>query len=135
MTHDRHLVQRRLTIEQDDVSVHHVTFDFVTVLETLFTRLLQEAKIESLTIFTNDVTRTGLTRRRMRAVLNQALKAIDVVRRHGFRIRHVQRDGPRNSELVEHQVWIGRNDGTRREIHALTHQVASNSTRLALQTL
>ena len=135
MTHDGHLVQRRLTVEENDIAVHHVSLDLVPVLETLLARLFQESKIETLTILTNDVARASLTRRWVRSVVNELLKSFYVVRRHRLRIRHVERDGPRNSEFIQHEVRIGRNDGTRREIDALTHQVTSDATSLTLETL
>mmetsp|Transcript_2096 Transcript_2096/g.4946 ORF Transcript_2096/g.4946 Transcript_2096/m.4946 type:complete len:419 (-) Transcript_2096:402-1658(-) len=46
---------------------------------------------------------------------------------------HCHRSG--NSYLVNTQVWIGRNDGTCREIDTLSHEISTQSPLLSLETL
>ena len=50
-------------------------------------------------------------------------------------IGQVQRDRSRHSDLIDTDIGIGRDDGTRREIDALAHEIATQSALLALEAL
>ena len=55
-----------------------------------------------------------------------------VVDGDGLRVREVQRNGPGHAQLVKRDVGVAADDGSRREVHTLAHQVASHPTLLAL---
>ena len=54
MRDHRHLVQRRLTIKDDQIIVHHVSFDDVTALQMKIRRFRMKTKINSITRVPND---------------------------------------------------------------------------------
>mmetsp|Transcript_1042 Transcript_1042/g.3835 ORF Transcript_1042/g.3835 Transcript_1042/m.3835 type:complete len:222 (+) Transcript_1042:3-668(+) len=127
VSHDTHFVQRRLTVKQNHVVVLHVSFNAIPKLQLLLRRFLQKSQIQTLAVFANDVLGARFPRRWVRSILHQSRQLVDVVRRNCFRVRHIQSNRPRNAELIQHQVWIGRDDRSRGKINALPHQVPSNS--------
>ena len=135
VTHDGHLVQRRLTVEEHAVAVDHVPLHLVPVLESLVALAFHEPKVQALAILADDVLGPSLARGRVRAVLDELTQALDVVRGHRLRVGHVESDRPRDAELVEHQVGVGRDHRARRKVNALTHQVTPNPASLTLETL
>ena len=135
VAHDGHLVQGRLTVEQHAVAVDHVPLHLVPVLEPLVALALHEPKVQSLPVLADDVLGAGLPRGRVRAVLHELTQALDVVRGDSLRVGHVERDGPRDAELVEHEVGIGGDHRACAEVNALAHQVTANAPSLALQAL
>ena len=57
MTHHRHLVQRRLSVEDDKVAVLHVPLDLVADLKVKVARLGVEAQVHAVAVVAHDVHR------------------------------------------------------------------------------
>mmetsp|Transcript_44451 Transcript_44451/g.74149 ORF Transcript_44451/g.74149 Transcript_44451/m.74149 type:complete len:501 (-) Transcript_44451:153-1655(-) len=128
-------MQRRLPVEQDHVARLQMPLHLVPVLKHAVTTLAEEAQIHALPVFLHNVPRARLARWRMRAVLHQALQALNVVRRHHLGDGKVERDAPWHAELIQAQGGVGRDHAARAEVHALPHQVAAHAALLALQAL
>jgi len=124
VTHHAHLVQRGLTIEDDDVAILDVSFHFVAIFQVKVARLANETKVQTLPVVPDDVLRARML---VRAVPDQLVHPVDVERGDDFRIGHVQRDRTRHADFVDAQVGIGGDDGTRREVDTLAHQIASDA--------
>ncbi len=61
-------------------------------------------------------------------------ETLAVVERDTFGKRQVRCDLRRHTELIERDVGVRRNDGAGREVHALTHEVATDTTLLGAHT-
>ena len=68
------------------------------------------------------------------AVADVRHEAVAIVRRHNLGLGEVARNLLGNTELIHVNVGVRRNHGTRREIHALAHEVAAHTTRLRTET-
>lgn len=66
---------------------------------------------------------------------NHFLLPVDVKRRDDFWKRHVGRDGPRDAHLVNLQVGVWGDDSSGRKVHALAHEVTSDSAFLPFKAL
>jgi len=74
------------------------------------------------------------TRPALRSVLNELLHLIIVGQSDSLREGEIRSNVKRNAKLIKLQVWIGSNDGSRRKVYSLPHQVASEPTFLALES-
>ena len=63
MTHHRHFVKSRLSVEYNNIVVNNVPFDFVAKLEMEIAWLRVKSQINSITIVTNDVLCARVLRR------------------------------------------------------------------------
>lgn len=59
---------------------------------------------------------------------------MNVERRHNLRVGEVVCDGAWHPHLVDGQVGVWCDHGARGEVNALSHQVATDATFLALET-
>ena len=132
MSHDGHLVQTRLPIEEHDVSVHHVPLNHHAILQVPVARLLEVSQVDAVALGVDDVLGTSLARQRIRAILHELLEPLVVVRRDDLRDGEVERDCARHAELVQREIRVGRDDRTRGEVNALSHQVAAYAALLRL---
>mmetsp|Transcript_15235 Transcript_15235/g.35012 ORF Transcript_15235/g.35012 Transcript_15235/m.35012 type:complete len:225 (+) Transcript_15235:3832-4506(+) len=128
--HDGHFVQRRLPIEHDNVAVLDVPLHTVAVLQRLLRVRLPQVQPQP--VLANDV---SSARKVDRAVLNELLQLVDVEGRDDLWVGQVARDGARHAHLVDGEVGVWSDDGTRREVDSLAHQVASDAALLALEPL
>ena len=128
VTHHAHAMQSGLTVEKHAVAVHHVAVHDVAVVkhDVLAVGVSQRNALAALAL---QNLRTGVL---LGSVAHEAHQksAIHVV--HNDRLRDVLRNLQRDTELSYGKIGIGRNDGTRGEIHALAHEVAAHATALAV---
>lgn len=64
-----------------------------------------------------------------------ASSPLPVLHRDRLREGQVERDAPGHPKLVNPNVGVPRDDGTRRKVHALAHEVAADAPALALEPL
>mmetsp|Transcript_11745 Transcript_11745/g.47415 ORF Transcript_11745/g.47415 Transcript_11745/m.47415 type:complete len:693 (-) Transcript_11745:659-2737(-) len=132
VSHHGHLVQRRLSVEDNDVSVLHVPLHLVAVLQVDVRRLLDVTQVAARALVRDDVLGAGVIRR---AVADQLVHAVAVERRHDLGVCEVARDRAGHADLVDADVRVGRDDGASGEVHSLAHEVASHAALLALEAL
>ncbi len=127
----RSLVKRRLAVEEHNVAINEVTMDDValTKLNVLGVDL---AKIDR-AIFLGEKDGLG-TRMLVGAITNTLHEAFTILRSHTFGKREIRGDLRRNTEFIEVDVGIRRNDGTGREVDTLAHQIAANTALLGAHT-
>lgn len=89
-----------------------------------------EPEIDSLAGVANDVFGTRILRV---SPAHQVLHLVDVERRHDLGKSQVLGDGSGDSDLVNSQVRIRGDDGSRGEVHTLSHQVTTNPALLSLE--
>ncbi|KAH3669375.1 hypothetical protein OGAPHI_001496 [Ogataea philodendri] len=107
MAHDRQTVQRRLSVEQNDVSVLDVSLHNVSnrqLFGQLVTVTITQVSLNVL-VFLHQIVGTRMN---IRSVDHQFLQLGLVVPRHLLRIRQHFGDSVWNSHLVDPQVGIGR---------------------------
>ena len=124
------LVQRRLPIEEDVVAVNHVAVNNVALVEVDHVGVDVPQRDHPLLLLDED----RLGTRVFRAVADVHHQAVAVVGRHDFGLREVCRNLFRNSELVDVNVGVGRDDGAGGEVDTLAHQVATHAAGLGAQT-
>ena len=123
-------MQRGLPIEHDDVAVLHVALHLVPGLQHRLHVRLRE--VEAQAVVADDVARAWQLRW---PVLDELLQLVDVEGSDDLGVGERGRDGARHAHLVDGEVRIGRDDGARREVDALAHEVAADAALLALQPL
>ena len=129
--HHAHPVERRLSVEEHDVAVQEVAVDDVAELQLHAAARLDALQLDERAARRDlDVDGAGVLRR---PVLDRELQPLDVVGAHD--LRHAERlgDAERHAELLDRDVWVGRDDGTGALVDALAAQVASDAALLALQ--
>jgi len=130
--HDRHFMQRGLPVEEDHVAVLQVALHLVAHLQVLVGLLDRVLEVESHPVVPDDEERAGQVGR---SVGDELLHALDVERRNDLRVGQRGRDGARHAHLLDREVGVGCDDGARREVDALPHQVAAHAPVLPLQPL
>ena len=128
--HHRHLVQRRLPVEQDNVAVLEVALDDPPVLEERVGALVVP-QVDPVARVADDVPRAGVL---VRSVPDQFLEVLDVVRRDALRVGQSPRDRERDADLVERQVGVTGDDSSGGKVDALAHQVAAQPPLFALES-
>ena len=123
-------MQRRLTVEHDNIAVLHVALYLVARLQMLHRG--RNPQIDAVAVIFDDVARAGQLRR---PVVHQLLQLVDIERRYDLGVGEVARNRPWHADLVNGQVGIGRDDCTRRKVDALAHEIAANTPLLSLETL
>ena len=138
--HHGHPVQRRLPVEQDDVSVHELPLDGESLFEVLREELGIVGGDPHLPLIgLDDVVDSGL-------VLSVSGPLLGTSPDHltdDLDVGGVDMDGngelpgcgDGHSDLVDGQHRVGRDDGTCGEVHTLTGQVGSETTLLTLEPL
>ena len=79
--------------------------------------------------------RTTEARWRVRSIVDQLLHSLDVMGRDGLWECEIERNTPRNSELLNTDESITCDDRTGGEVHTFAHQVASDTAVFALKPL
>mmetsp|Transcript_24871 Transcript_24871/g.58302 ORF Transcript_24871/g.58302 Transcript_24871/m.58302 type:complete len:405 (-) Transcript_24871:178-1392(-) len=125
-------MQRRLTIEKNDIAIAQVTLDDPSVGQEKIGLVLHITKIDAGTIRTNDVLGTRVSGRTVGDESTQLSKIEGSdVDRHG----QVHGHRPGDTNLMNTEVGIGGDDRAGTEIDTLAHEVATNTTLLTLETL
>mmetsp|Transcript_34337 Transcript_34337/g.110270 ORF Transcript_34337/g.110270 Transcript_34337/m.110270 type:complete len:234 (+) Transcript_34337:630-1331(+) len=132
VAHDGHLVEGGLAVEDDDVVVAEVPFDDEARRESEVVQVLDVAEVDPTAVGVLDVACAGPL---VRPVPDEFHQLGDVVAADSLRNGQRLGDGSRDADLVDRQVRVRRNDGPRREVDALPHEVPSKAAFLALQAL
>ncbi|GBE61230.1 CDP-glycerol:poly(glycerophosphate) glycerophosphotransferase, putative [Babesia ovata] len=130
VSHDTHLVKRRLPIKQDEVTILQMPLYAVTVLQLQVARPLHVAQVKARPIVTNDELGAWPL---VRTHFNLGSQTLKVERSHGLTERKCHGDGLRHADDVDGKVGVTRDDSTRREVHTLSHKVATQPSVLTLQ--
>mmetsp|Transcript_62514 Transcript_62514/g.165895 ORF Transcript_62514/g.165895 Transcript_62514/m.165895 type:complete len:232 (-) Transcript_62514:826-1521(-) len=130
MSHHRHLVQRRLSVEDDVISIVHVSLDLPTIHDFEGSGVRHISQIDAAAVFTHDVL---CPRPSTGTVRHELLDPVDVVRCHSLGEGEIQGHGSRNEHLLRVCVRVSANDAPRAEIHTLTHEVPSQTPLFGLQ--
>src|SRR3990170_5339714 len=117
MRHYGHAVQGRLTVKDSDVSVLKVPFNHETQFHSLrdFFAVNHEFQSYTLAIWSNDVERSRIL---FRAVDDEFLHFLDVPRSDFLGNRQPHCHVSWNTDLVDIEVRVWRNDRSRREINS-----------------
>ena len=138
--HHGHPVQRRLPVEQDDISVHELPLDGESLFEILCEELGVVGGDPHLPLIgLDDVVDSGL----VLSILGPLLGSAPDHLTDGLDVGGVDVNGDRelpgcgdgDSDVVDGQHRVGGDDGTCREVHTLTRQVGSETTLLTLEPL
>lgn len=131
MTENGKLVERRLTIEKNNITILQMSFDNISLLDILCSDIavtVSERDLE-LGVLLAQVVRTRVD---IRAIPNQFLDLVLVVSVHHFRVCKILRNKHWHSDFFDTQVGIGRNNGTAREINTLSGKIATETTLFTL---
>ena len=128
VTHEGHLVQRGLSIENNVVVVAQVTLYHVARLQISISGFLQGTNVEVLTIGSVDELspRPGV-----RSIVHESSHLLDVLSGDGLRHSQFKCNLERDTELVELQNGVGSDDRAGRELNTLSHQVSTETSFLA----
>ena len=134
MTHHRHTVERRLTIEEDGVAVDHMTVHHVALEE------LEGAELRLRDVLQRDRASVGAlnglrARVLVRSVLDKRVHPVDVEGRDALREGQIHRDLVGNTELLDGDVRVRRDHGTGGELHALALEIVADATLLRAEAL
>ncbi len=124
-------MERRLTVEEDDVAVHHVAMDNITRIQDNLARV-DVAQRDHTTVRLHDGlgTRVGVS-----AVLDELVEFVAVELGDPLGHRQVHGDLQGNTQFPDTDVRVRGDDGTSGEFHTLTLNVASNASLLRPQAL
>mmetsp|Transcript_11451 Transcript_11451/g.22494 ORF Transcript_11451/g.22494 Transcript_11451/m.22494 type:complete len:848 (-) Transcript_11451:1065-3608(-) len=131
MSHDTHLVQRWLTVEEHNIIVGKVTFHNPSSLEHNVIRVAV-TQIHFQTLIVDNVACTGVL---VRTILDKSFEALEVERGDSLWHGQIESNRPGHTDLVNTQVGICRNHSTGRKIHTFTHEVTTHTTLLTNKTL
>ncbi|GIX63994.1 CDP-glycerol:poly(glycerophosphate) glycerophosphotransferase, putative [Babesia caballi] len=129
VTHDTHFVQRGLTVKENEVTVLKVTLNSVAVFELEVTRTLDVPQVKAGAVVAND--KLG-ARPLVGAHFHLLTQTLKVQRSHRLAKGQRHRNGLWHADDVDGQVRVSRDDSTRREVHTLAHEVATQTPVLAL---
>lgn len=102
MSHHGHSVQRRLTIEEDDVAIHQVAMDDITRVEDNFARIdVSQRNHAPITLHERLRTRVLI-----RAILNVLVELLDIVLGDSLRDGQVHRNLQGHTELADTDIWV-----------------------------
>jgi hypothetical protein len=124
-----HLVERRLTVEENDVTVLQMTLNNPPVLKERI-RPLVVPQVDPVSRIPHNISRSRVL---VRSVPDELLQVLDVVGRDSLGVGERSRDRERNADLVEGQVRVTGDDGTSGEVDTLAHEVTAETTFFALQ--
>ena len=131
MTHDGEFVQTWLSIEQSDVTVDHMSLDYITHTQAVGNSSSVpklQVLLEPIATCSNVVgARVNIT-----AIADRLLQSVDVVGCDAFRICENLGDTLGNGDLIDPQVGVRGDDGTTREVDTLSGEVTTEATLLAL---
>ena len=140
VAHHRHLVQRRLAVEQDRVAGQQVPVDDVANLQVVRLLLQQVAVVVAREELERQPPAVGLlddarARVLVRARADHPPQPLQVERVDALGERHVHTHIERHAQLVQLEERVGRDDRPRRKVDALAHQVPADAALLGLEPL
>ena len=131
MTHDGEFVQTWLSIEQSDVTVDHMSLDYITHTQAVGNSSSVpklQILLEPIATCSNVVgTWVDIT-----TIPNRLLEPVDVMSCDAFGICQDLGDPLGHRNFVDPQVGIRRDDGTTREVNTLSGEVTAEAALLAL---
>ena len=130
VAHHGHFVQRRLPVKQDDIPVDHVAIHDVAAFQFQFFGRVREAVAPPARRL--DHTLGPRIRVAIRDIHGQFRQ---VQLGHRDRVGQIGRNAQRHAQLVQRNVGVGRNDGARRKVAALAHQVVAHAALLGAEAL
>jgi len=127
----RCLVERGLTVEEDDVTVDEVAVNNVTVVDVNRIRVHIAETEHILVTLDVDGLGTGVA---SRSVANVSEESLTIVLVDRLGEGEIGCDFLRDTEFVQGNVRIGSDDRTGAEIHTLAHEVPADTTGLGTET-
>ena len=131
MTHDGEFVQTWLSIEQSDVTVDHMSLDYITHTQAVG----NSSSVPKLQVLLEPITTCSNvvgTWVDVATIPNRLLEPVDVMSRDAFGICEDLCDSFGHRDFVNSQVGIGRDDSTTREVNTLSGEVTTEAALLAL---
>lgn len=132
--HDTQFVKRWLAVEQNNVVVIQMSLYQVSDSQLVCHALsvIDELEKPFHLTFGLDVIGTGMD---ISAVDDTTSQTFNVVCVHRLRVGQDLGHVHRHCDLINAEVWVRRNDCASTKVHALSRQVSTESTLLALQSL
>ena len=131
MCHHGHSVQRRLTIEQYIIAIHHVSMHRIPVLKlNVGPVMITKGDVFAVREFQNFGTRVNI-----RTIFHEIHQELLVSVRDKDGLGQIHGNLQRNTQVHDRQLWVGCNDRTSTVIDTLSHQVSADTTGLSLVTL
>ena len=109
MTHQRHLMERGLSVEDDIIVVVQMSLNCVADFQMLISPVLQDGEVNVSTIDSFDVLSAGPV---VSTSVNQGLQVLNVVDCDDFRHCEIHRNLNRHSKLVKSKVGVRSDDST-----------------------
>jgi len=100
VAHHGHLVQRGLPVEQHQVPCLQVPLNCVANLQYPVGCVGEEVEVAPRAIVPDDELCTSLAGRRVGPVVDKLLQLIVIVRGHNLRVGQVERNAPRDAQLI-----------------------------------
>ena len=130
--HDTHLVQRRLSVEENDIAVAQVPFDDPSVFDLLAEVFgIDVGDLDTAAVRTDHIVGARI----VLAVHDVVPEEFDVARRGCFRDRQDLGDRQRHADFIDTQVGFRRDDRTGGEIDTFTGERSSETAFFSFQTL
>ena len=126
----RSLVERRLTVEEHVVTIDHVAVNYIALMEIDHIGVHVLERHHALLLLQEHGLGTGV----LHTVLDIHHQAITVVGRDNLGLGEVRGNLLRDTQFIDINVGVGRNHRTGREVHTLTHEVTTHTTRLGTET-
>ena len=124
-------MQRRLTVEEHRVAIQQVAIHDVALVQLDGLRVdVLEADVAS--VHADNRLRTRI---RIRTGLNHRIQTVNVVRRHPLRESQIHGYFHRNTQLLDGDVGVRRNNRAGGELHALALQIVADASLLRAQSL
>jgi len=127
-------MKTRLTIEKHDIAIDNMSFNNVTVLETI-RNCPSVSKLEVLFKTVASSSDIVSTRMPIASISHGFAESVYVEASHALGIRQNLCNTFRDGNLVYAKVWIWRDDCTSREIDALPREIATKTALLSFQAL
>ena len=128
--HHRGLVQRRLAVEEHNVSIQQMAVHHIALAEIQSLGIHEAQRHRALVLLEEH--RLG-ARVLIGSVADVAHQTVAVVDAHNLGEGQVHGNLQRHTQLVQLDIGVGRNDGAGGEVHALAHQVSTDTARLGTE--
>ena len=102
VTHHRHAVECRLTVEEDGITVHEMAIDRIAEIESDF-RCLHMLQANHAAIAPHDCL---CTRPLIGAILDEAVELVTIVLSDDLRLRKIHRNLGRNTNLCDTDIRV-----------------------------
>jgi len=124
-------VERRLAVEDHVVSISDVSLNFVANLDMSVRPVLEESEVDLLLVMPDDVLGAGPV---LRTILDQSLHLVIIRVSDCLGKGEIGGNLIGDTKLIELEAGIWSDDGSRGEVNSLSHQVASQSSFLSLES-